>query len=247
MTEGFYVGNSRFQAELKAATNGDVDAMVYVAQSLSASARHTGSDDHVPDTARAWFEKAIATGSTQAVIALALEEHAFGDVAEACETIRRAVPSGEPDVFYNLGGMLSSAGLDDGPDGSYAWLGRAGDAGHGDAMCMLGNLHDRDGRPDEARDWWIRAADVGNADAMYNLMKVAVNAGDFDGAASWINRAIALGHPPTLLLWAEMLERDGVIDGEGGARFYYEEAARLGLADAQAALKRLGNSGTLSD
>ncbi|WP_329244326.1 hypothetical protein OG417_47605 [Actinoallomurus sp. NBC_01490] len=82
------------------------------------------------------------------------------------------------DALYLRGEDAYFAGL---PDKAESFLRQAAEAGHVEAACRLGRLHDAAGRKDQAIRWYRVAAERGNIAAMINLA-IVIEDGDREAA-----------------------------------------------------------------
>ena len=210
MPEGFFVSSESLQSRMREALAGDVEAMIEVADSLSATARNSNSEESVPELAVEMYEMAIGAGSTTAYVHWSLELHRFQRTDEAIHLLTKGATTGDSEIYWNLGGMLWSLGR---MDESEPWLRRAAENGHVLAMVSLGIVLQQSGCGEDACSWWRKAADLGNGDSMINLglFEFEILGESSSGARFWFEQAMEVGHPKA----AELLE--GLNRAETGA------------------------------
>lgn len=83
-------------------------------------------------------------------------------------------------------------------------LGKASEAGHAQAMVLLGDLLDRAERNEDAVKWYRAAANQGDLEGMINLALMYANgegiAKDDGQAMAWLEKAAEKGSPRAMLI-----------------------------------------------
>jgi TPR repeat protein len=202
--------------------------------------------------AEAWLRRAIALGSTGAVISLAawLSEH--DQAAEAEHLLRDAAGQGDPRAMRDLGLLLGHG--DDQREGEQ-WTRKAAALGNVVAMANLAYRLVKRGEYQEAEQWGLKAAELGLPGAMDNLGQLYQDRGDLNAASAWYRRgaeqgyAIVLADPRSFRPWpgesgdqgvsSAMLHLANLLkesDQDGEARDWYRRGAEIGDGRAAAAL-----------
>jgi TPR repeat protein len=202
--------------------------------------------------AEGWLRKAIALGSTGAVISLAawLSEH--DQSAEAERLLRDAADKGDPRAMRDLGLLLGNG--DDRHEGEQ-WTRKAAELGNVVAMANLSYRLAKRQAYGEAEEWGLRAAELGFPGAMDNLGQLYQECGDLNAALEWYRRgaergyAIVLADPRSFRPWpgesgdqgvsAAMLHLANLLkeqDQDTEAQDWYRRGAEIGDARAAAAL-----------
>ena len=202
--------------------------------------------------AEAWLRRAIALGSTGAVISLAawLSEH--DQTAEAERLLREAADKGDPRAMRDLGLLLGDS--EDQHEGEQ-WTRKAAELGNVVAMANLTYRLAKRGAYAEAEQWGLKAAELGFSGAMDNLGQLYQERGNINAALEWYRRGAEQGYatvranPRSFRPWpgesgdqgvssamlhlANLLKESGQ-DAE--ARDLYQRGAEIGDARAAAAL-----------
>jgi TPR repeat protein len=142
--------------------------------------------DADPDEAARWLDRAIAAGSSTAMLlrGLALRE---SDPAAERAWYERAIRSGGTPTLN----MLATLHAEDDPERARAWLRLSRDAGDPNAGYIEANLgcllEFRD--VDAARAWHECSARAGHVDAMLHLGEL-LHDSDPDASRGWYERAV---------------------------------------------------------
>jgi TPR repeat protein len=196
------------------AEGGDAAAQYYMGRACEPR-----FDADTPAEAIAWYRRAIAGGSGEALRALGLLYHyddaiAPAEKAEADELLRRAAHHFEA----------------------------AAEAGDPRAQCRFGKMLVRGHgmAPDRPRglDWWRKGAPMAGTGWQValgsELWGDENNPGDWAEAVDWFERAAKGGHRgAAYLLGAAYATGEHVVKDYAKAVHWYQEAARLGDAEAK--------------
>lgn len=168
-----------------------------------------------------------------------------GDFKTARNEWYGAAEEGNVDAQFNLGALLLSdkLGQPDIPNG-VMWLGRAADAGHGEATFALAMLYysglgevvEKDVK--RAFGMFMRLAKTNNAAAQFSvgtmLMKGVGVAKNYEDAARWFRKAAARGHAKAQYNLGLLVAKGaGTKQDPALARHWFAQSAELGFAPAQ--------------
>lgn len=211
------------------------------------------------------LEDRATTGDPEAETTLALAYHAAvllkRDDAEALRLLHKAADQGFVAAQESLG-IFSEAGIgmkQPAPAEALEWYKKAAQQGSLDAATNIALMY-ADGigipkDPAQALIWFRQAADGGDATAQYNLALIYGKGKgvpqDYKESVRWLTAAAEQNVlPATLDLAAFCLHPpDGTAADVGRAIHYYEKAANLGSAPAEAMLGNIfaGGAGGASD
>jgi TPR repeat protein len=159
----------------KAADDGDVDAMILVAESYRDGNVGLPKNE---DEALRWYRRAADAGNARGMFGVGVcYQKGFGagtDIHQAIAWYRKAAGAGDVTAMFNLGYQFQ---IGDGADQDFAqsliWYKKAADAGDADAMCNIGLLYEHgDGVPQDyatAMLWYHKAFDAGMVGVMSNI------------------------------------------------------------------------------
>ncbi|WP_170323427.1 tetratricopeptide repeat protein [Cryptosporangium phraense] len=156
------------------------------------------------------------------------------DAADAVLASARAhaETSPDPDVWCAFGALLDDA---ERVAEAVEWWRRAAEAGHPEAMYLLGlGLHDL--RDPAAEEWLERAARSENAYAMGSLAQLALARGDEGTGERWLRRAAKAGFSGAMTNLAVLYRERG--DTAAAVR-WYTEAMNAGDPNAEHELQAL--------
>ena len=193
-----------------AAEQGLVSAMSHLGRSyrkpfldtLTSSAASEEEKIAQPETAKQWYERAYATGATNALVALAYmwQRGEFGDpdIDAAIQTFTQAADEGSPSAKVALGhAYLTGSGVEKDLLKARQLLELAAAEGDLTGAASLGHLYERGlgvAQSEEmALQWYERGAQAGDANAQLRLFYLLISAGHESEAAPWIARAAEQG------------------------------------------------------
>ena len=201
-----------------------------------------------------WYRASASQGYAPA-------HHAVGqallesDPAEAARHFLEAAQRGHSDAQFAYATCLQQGrGVDADLFGAHAWMVRAAEQGHLEALEMLASSL-QTAHPGFAWRCWERAARAGSTEGQYRLGELALSGhiDSVDGltAADWFRLAAEGGHAEAQVRLADMyVEGLGVDPDWIEATCWYQHAIDQGLAKAQWALGNLlsrGGDGVIRD
>ena len=201
-----------------AAAEGDLDAMVELADSYDRRGEHTEAEP--------WWRRAAADGHKRGMTGLGWSLWNRGEHSAAEIWWRKAAETGHPAAMNGLG----TAAVERGEHGeAETWYRKAADAGYPAAMNNLGTAAVERGEHGEAETWYRKAADAGDRDAMNNLGDMLRDRGESQEAETWYRKAADAGHSDAMNNLGWSLEKRGE---SADAETWYRKAADAGHSDA---------------
>lgn len=167
------------------------------------------------------------------------------DYATALVEWTKLAEQDHPQACHNIAILYENGeGVEQSAEMAQQWCEKSAKLGNVPAQTHLGYLLMHAQQSEQAVQWWQQAAQAGDADAQYFLGQAYHNgdgvAQDDDEAADWFEAAALQNH-------AGAQFNLGVLYANGQrfahARHWWQKAADLGDANAQAALQQLNEMG----
>jgi uncharacterized protein len=184
-------------------------------------------------------------GSSQSIDA-AIVAYQNRQYASALKMFEAAARKGHPEAQHTLAFMYRD-GMGTKRDDAKAmsWYRKAAEQGYAPAAYNLGLMYAQGegAKPDPrmAQRWFRQAADQGSVEAQVKLAEIAVVGQNYAEAFLWFNKAADRDDADAAFNVGSLYYVGrGVVRDETKALEYYRKAARLGMEEAKAVLRSLG-------
>lgn len=196
------------------------------------------------DAAETWFEQAAAQGHRAAQTQYAWYRYAVQDYDNAAYFYKLAAEQNDAEAQFHMGLLHERGdGVEKLPETALRWYEKAAKQAHPPAQTRLGWLHEHGVYVPKnavlAAKWYEKAAKLGYADAQFNLAALLDEQNRFQAAALWYEKAATQNHAKALFNLAVLYQDgNGVPKNTSKVRALLQQAAQLGLPEAQAALEK---------
>ncbi|MBO4783681.1 MAG: SEL1-like repeat protein [Lachnospiraceae bacterium] len=194
------------------------------------------------NSARSWYEKAVANGCLNAYVSLGtMYEYGFGsdtDYDKAYELFKKSAEHGDSEAMWELGNLFQSGYLpEDTENTALGWFEKSALSGNIKAMISIGSISEQNGDYSKAEECYTFAASRNDAEAMRYLGWMYFygevdGTPDYENAYKWLKKAMDAGDWTSKIMIADMLmDGLGVNQNRGEAKQLYEEIENEGYAD----------------